>query len=86
MSFTQPKRVAIIGGGCAGVTCFWALQDSVHDVHLFEASSSLGGRIKTFPFDYGKAHANVDTESSCFNAEASRQFPIYACIFPLVQD
>lgn len=84
MPLTQSKRVAIIGGGCAGVTCFWALQDSVHDVHLFEASSSLGGRIKTFPFEYGKTQADVDTESPCFNAEASRQFA-HLCmhIFPV---
>ena len=86
MPLTQPRRVAIIGGGCAGVTCFWALQDSVHDVHLFEASSSLGGRIKTFPFEYRKSQVRVDTQAPCFNAEASRQFPHLCMHVSSVQD
>lgn len=77
MPSSQPKRVAIIGGGCSGVTSFWALQHSIHEVHLFEASPTLGGRVKMLPFEYGGAQFNVNTESPCFNAGASRQFPIY---------
>lgn len=73
MSPTEPKRVAIIGGGCAGVTSFWALQHSTHDVHLFEASSALGGRFRTVPFEYDETQANVNTGSSCFNVESSRK-------------
>lgn len=73
MSQSQPKRVAVIGGSCAGVTSFWALQHSVHDVHLFEASSELGRRIKTVPFEDGETRVNVNTESPCFNSETSRQ-------------
>lgn len=75
MPLPQPKRVAVIGGGCAGVTSFWALQHSVHDVRLFEASSELGGRIKTVPFEYDEARVDVNTQSPCFNIEASRQCP-----------
>ncbi|BCR83403.1 uncharacterized protein ACHE_10805S [Aspergillus chevalieri] len=71
MSQSQPKRVAVIGGSCAGVTSFWALQHSVHDVHLFEASSELGRRIKTVPFEDGETRVNVNTESPCFNSETS---------------
>ncbi|GFF63096.1 hypothetical protein IFM47457_00275 [Aspergillus lentulus] len=51
MSPTQPERIAIVGGGCAEVTAFWALQHSPHDVHLFEASATLGGHIKTVPLN-----------------------------------
>jgi len=72
MPLSQPKQVAVIGGGCAGVTSFWALQHSVHDVHLFEASSELGGRIRTVSFENAKSRVDVNTESPCFNSEASR--------------
>ncbi|RHZ47909.1 uncharacterized protein CDV56_104468 [Aspergillus thermomutatus] len=71
MSPTQPKRVAIVGGGCAGITAFWALQKSPHDVHLFEASATLGGRIKTIPFENDGNKVAVNTVSSVFNATAS---------------
>lgn len=74
MSPTEGKRVAIVGGGCTGVASYWALQHySNNDVHLFEASSMLGGRVRTVPFEYDETHANISTEISCFNAEASRR-------------
>jgi predicted NAD/FAD-binding protein len=73
MSPTQPKRVAIVGGGCAGVTAFWALQKSSHDVHLFEASATLGGRIKTVPFEHAGNKVIVNTVPPVINATASRQ-------------
>jgi monoamine oxidase len=44
---TAPKQVAIIGAGMAGLTCGWLLQRSGHQVKIFEASSVVGGRIKT---------------------------------------
>lgn len=72
MSPTQPKRVAILGGGCAGITAFWALQKSPHDVHLFEASATLGGRIKAIPFENEGNQVAVNTVSPVFNATASR--------------
>lgn len=74
MPLSHSKRVAVIGGGCTGITSFWALQHSDHDVHLFEASSELGGRVKTVPFEYGEARVDVNTESPCFDSEASRQY------------
>lgn len=72
MPVTRPKRVAIVGGSCAGITSFWALQDSVHDVHLFEASNCLGGRIKALPFEQDECRVNVNTEPASFNSQASR--------------
>ncbi|GIJ81982.1 hypothetical protein Asppvi_000485 [Aspergillus pseudoviridinutans] len=71
MSSIQPKRVAIVGGGCAGVTAFWALQKSPHDVHLFEASATLGGRIKTIQFEHEGNKGAVNTVPPVFNATAS---------------
>ncbi|KAK1139315.1 hypothetical protein N8T08_001086 [Aspergillus melleus] len=71
MPLPNTERVAIVGGGCTGITCFWALQNSNHDVHLFEASSALGGRIKAIPYEHGKNRADVNTESPLFNVENS---------------
>ncbi|PWY87657.1 FAD/NAD(P)-binding domain-containing protein [Aspergillus heteromorphus CBS 117.55] len=71
MPLFQSERVAVIGGGCTGITSFWALQNSVHDVHLFEASADLGGRVKTLPFEHNGNQVDVNTESPTFNAEAS---------------
>ncbi|PYI22514.1 FAD/NAD(P)-binding domain-containing protein [Aspergillus violaceofuscus CBS 115571] len=71
MPVSQPERVAIIGGGCTGITSFWALQNSGHDVHIFEASDALGGRIKSLPFEHEGIQTNVNSESSVYNIEAS---------------
>ena len=68
----QPKRVAIIGGGVTGITAFWALQNSIHNVHLFEASDTLGGRVKSIPFENKGFRTNVNSEPSYFNMTASR--------------
>lgn len=40
----MPSRVAIIGGGLAGLAAAVALADSNRTVHLFEARRKLGGR------------------------------------------
>lgn len=40
------KRVAVIGGGPAGMRCAMYLADRNHQVTLYEASDSLGGMIK----------------------------------------
>jgi squalene-associated FAD-dependent desaturase len=41
------SHVAIIGGGCAGLSAAAALVDRGYSVTLFEASSQLGGRART---------------------------------------
>ncbi|KAJ9214585.1 hypothetical protein DTO166G4_3818 [Paecilomyces variotii] len=69
-----PKRVAIIGGGCAGISSLWALRDSGHEVHLFESSDKLGGRLKTLPFEESGRRIDVDTGPVFFNAHASPNF------------
>lgn len=46
------KRVAIVGSGCSGLGALWALSISTdHEVHLFEASSRLGGHTNTVTFE-----------------------------------
>lgn len=39
--------VAIIGAGMAGLTAAFVLGKRGHQVHVFEASSRVGGRIRT---------------------------------------
>ena len=40
-------KVAIIGGGISGIITSIGLSENGHEVHLFEKTSSLGGRIKS---------------------------------------
>ena len=44
------KKVAIVGSGCSGIGALWALKNTQHDVHLFEADSRLGGHTNTVHF------------------------------------
>jgi protoporphyrinogen oxidase len=41
-------KVAIVGGGVAGLTAAYRLIQSGHDVALFEAAPELGGLVRTF--------------------------------------
>jgi protoporphyrinogen oxidase len=52
------KRVAVLGGGLAGLSAGYILKDSAMDLKIFEAESSVGGASKTiqhngFLFDLG---------------------------------
>ncbi len=52
MSENQSKRVAVVGGGIAGLTAALRLAEYGHQVDLYEAAPALGGRTKSF-FDEG---------------------------------
>lgn len=43
---TKPARVAVVGGGPAGLTCAHDLAKQGYPVTLFEASSELGGMLR----------------------------------------
>lgn len=47
-------RVAVIGGGIAGSSCAWALQQDGFEAHLFEAADCVGGNAKTFVWPDGQ--------------------------------
>ena len=40
-------KVAVIGGGIAGLTCAWELHKAGVDVELFEREADMGGRMST---------------------------------------
>jgi squalene-associated FAD-dependent desaturase len=46
--FTQPPRIAVIGGGLAGLAAGCALADSGYPVTLFERRPYLGGRASSY--------------------------------------
>jgi hypothetical protein len=45
------ERIAVIGGGIAGLFCAYVLANDGHKVELFESSDVLGGRIRSFRFN-----------------------------------
>jgi monoamine oxidase len=45
------KRIAIVGGGIAGLVAAYELERLGHGIVLFEATERLGGRIHTHRFD-----------------------------------
>ena len=56
------KRIAVIGGGPAGLTAAWFLTRKGHDVTIFEAAANLGGALRYgFP-DYKIPKEIVDYE------------------------
>lgn len=48
-----PKRVAVIGGGIAGLTAAYRLAQSGHQVTLWEQHERLGGQAAAFPVGDG---------------------------------
>jgi hydroxysqualene dehydroxylase len=46
---TRPRKVAVVGGGLAGLTAAIDLLDAGVDVTLYEARPTLGGAVQTLP-------------------------------------
>ncbi len=44
-------KVAVVGGGIAGVSAAWSLHRAGYEVELFEKGPALGGNAKTFRWD-----------------------------------
>ncbi len=47
LSWKNKPRIAIIGGGLAGLTCAWRLKKAGLDATVYEASDRVGGRTRT---------------------------------------
>lgn len=71
---TDSKRVAIIGSGCAGLGAAWALQNTEHEVHVFEKSNRLGGHTNTQTWKHGDFSTPVDTGFIVMNSATYRSF------------
>lgn len=48
---SQPRSIAIIGAGLAGLSCAQALTAQGHHVQIFEKSRGVGGRMSTRSFE-----------------------------------
>ena len=56
------KKVAIIGGGPAGLSCAYFLRKKGHDVTIFEAADKLGGLLRYGIPGYKLPNKEVDKE------------------------
>lgn len=61
-SHASGEKIAIIGGGIAGLYCALILSQNQRSVRLFEMASRLGGRIRTL---------RLDKENKPLNSQAS---------------
>lgn len=57
----MPRKVAIVGSGCAGLGAAWALRDSDYEIHVFEKAEKLGGHTNTQDWQHGDEMVPVDT-------------------------
>lgn len=60
----SPRRIAIVGGGIAGIACSWELRKhSARNVRvdIYESESKLGGHANSVPFKGNGTSVDVDT-------------------------
>jgi len=63
----QAARLAVVGGGIAGMAAAWRLQQSGAEVHLYEREARLGGHTHTHSLTVADGQVNVDTGFIVFN-------------------
>jgi len=71
------KRIAVVGGGIAGLSAAWALSDRAH-VTLFEAAPRAGGHTNTVDVTLDGVTQGVDTGFLVFN---ERTYPLLIQLF-----
>jgi len=79
-------KIAVVGGGLAGLAIALGCEKNGHDVTLFEASTELGGRMKTLregnhPLDVGfhVLHTAYSTVKDWIDLDALHIKPMDAC-------
>ena len=60
------QRIAVIGGGVAGLGCAWLLSKR-HEVTLYESASRLGGHSHTVDVTVAGTSIAVDTGFIVYN-------------------
>lgn len=69
-------KIAVVGGGIAGVAAAWKLSQAGHEVTLFEAQTRLGGHTHTVTISSGPdAGVRVDAGFITFNR---RTYPLFS--------
>ncbi len=59
------SRVAVVGGGLAGLASALALASAGQDVTVFEARGFLGGRATSYPLNTGAEDETGPTIDNC---------------------
>ncbi len=79
---TQPRRIAVVGCGVAGLTAAWLLSRR-HDVHLYEKNDYAGGHTRTLTVEDGPdAGLPVDTGFIVMN---HRNYPLFTRVLEQLQ-
>jgi predicted NAD/FAD-binding protein len=74
-------RVAIVGGGVAGLTTAWLPQDS-HEVMLFERQPRLGGHAQTIDVVHGGQAVAIDVGAEFFGN--AKTYPLFRRLLNLL--
>jgi len=71
---SRRKRIAVIGGGVAGLGAAWALRET-SDVVIYESAERFGGHAWTIDIDHQGTPMSVDLGFICFNRPDYPSFP-----------
>ncbi|KAF2471479.1 amine oxidase [Lindgomyces ingoldianus] len=72
-----PQRIAIVGGGIAGIACSWTLREQDCNVDIYEADDRLGGHANSVPFKGDGRTVNVDTGFIAMDETTYPQFTAF---------